>query len=132
VARAVAALEDQAGVSTLIENASVGFGACRQRMRRVDGDLVGERRQGRQDPGAAHDDAGGRVAGLVHGHAIAGELAVGRLVDGRMDDRVGERDVLARDPLLEVHDVVCARLVSALGALPVVRPRRKLANLTFM
>ena len=101
-------------------------------MRRVDGDLVGERRQGRQDPGAAHDDAGGGLAGLVHGDPIAGELAIGRLVDGGMDDRVGERDVLARDPLLEAHDVVGALLVATLGAPPVVRRAAKLANLTFM
>ena len=81
-------------------------------------DLVGERRERRQDAGAAHDDAVLGVADLVERHRVAGEDVVGGAVDRRVDDRVRERDVFARELLLEVDQVVVALFVATVRAEP--------------
>ena len=57
---------------------------------RVDGLLVGVRGQGGQQPGTTHDDRVGRLADLVQRHRVVHQVAVGLLVDGRVDDRVGQ------------------------------------------
>ena len=122
--RAVTAQEDQPRrLDGNGKREGVRLGARRQRLRRVDGDLVRERCQRRQDAGAAHHDARRGLADLVHGHAVADDLRVGRLVDGRMNDRMGEGHVLARDALLKAHDVVRALFVPARHAEPVVGAR---------
>ncbi len=99
---AVAAQELQAGrAHGNAERQRIVVGAGGQRQRRIDRDLVGERRQGRQDARAAHDDAVLGVGDLAQGIGIAGLRRVAhRLVDGRLHDGVGERDVVAAQELL--------------------------------
>ena len=63
-----------------------GGGVGRQRMAGVHRDLVGERRQRREDAPAAHDDAVLGLADLVQRHRVADEDVVGRPVDRRVDD----------------------------------------------
>ena len=95
------------------ERQRVGVGALGQRRGGIDRELVGERRQGGQHARAAHDDAVLGVGDLVQGVDIAGRRRVaGRLVDGRLHDGVGERDVAAAQELLVGDQPLGAGLVA--------------------
>ena len=84
----------------------------------IDGDLVRERCERGEDAGAAHDDPVLGIAGLVQRDRVVDEVGVGRPVDRRMDDRVGERDVLERQLALEGDEVGVTLDVGAVRALP--------------
>ncbi len=115
------------GVSIGIEKLSAYSGGAsgRERMPGIDGDLVGERCERGEDAGAAHDDPVLGIAGLVQRDRVVDEFGVGRPVDRRMDDGVGERDVLERQLALEGDEVGMALDVRAVRALPTTRvPRR--------
>ncbi len=82
----------------------------------VDRQLVGERRQRRQHPGAADDDALSRLADLVQrnlAHRLLGLRL--RAVDLRVHDRVGRRQVAVAHQLLVGDQVGRALLVAAAG-----------------
>ena len=72
-----------------------------QRTAGIDRELVGERRQCRQDAGAAHDDAMLGIADLAQDDVVllAGDLVL-RLVDRGMDQRVGQADVVPAQEFL--------------------------------
>ena len=116
---AVPAQEDQpGGVDGDREGQRIGVGARRDRQARVDGDLVGEGREGGEDAGPAHDDAVLGLAHLVEGDPVADDLWIGRLVHRGLDDGVGERDVLAGQPLLEADEILRPFRVGAVRARP--------------
>ena len=80
--------------------------------------LVGVGRQRGQHPGSPDDDAVGRLADLADGDLVAHDLAIGALVDGGLDDRMGEGNVGLAQTALEVHDIARATLVAPVGARP--------------
>jgi hypothetical protein len=87
--------------------------ALGQRRAGIDRDLVGEGRQGRQHPRAAHDDAVLGLADLAQGMGVAGRGRIARrLVDRGLDDRVGERHVTAPQELLIGDQPLDAGLVA--------------------
>lgn len=90
----------------------------RERMTWIHGDLVGERCERGENPGAAHDDPVLGVARLVQRDRVVDELGVGRPVDRRVDDGVGERDVLERQLTLEGDEVGVALDVGVVGTFP--------------
>ena len=86
-----------------------------QRTAGIDREFVGERRQCRQDAGAAHDDAVLGVADLAQDDVVllARDLVL-RLVDRRMDQRVGQADVVPAQEFLVFDLARGARLVAVL------------------
>ncbi len=122
---AVAAQELQAGrVHRHAEGQSIVIGARRQRQAGIDSQLVGKRRQGRERAGPAHDDAMLGLADLAQGIGIArrGRVAHG-LVDGRLHQRMGEREIATAQELLVRDHPLGAGLV-AVGP-PFVGPAGK-------
>ena len=84
-----------------------------QGMRRIDRNLVGKRGERREDPRTAHDDAVLRFADLAKGHIVARLRRIAlRLVDGRIDDRMRQRNVVAAQIFLIVDEVFRALLVA--------------------
>ena len=80
------------------------------RVRRIDRELVRERGQRGQHSRAAHDDAVPGVLDLVERDVAAAGRDVGRrLVDGRVDDRVRQREIAPAQLLLK-RDQVCRAL----------------------
>ncbi len=81
---------------------------------RVDGQLVGERRERRQHARAAHGDVALGLAHLVQRDLAGGLLGLGLgAVDLRVHDRVGGREVAVAHQRLVGHDVRRALLVAA-------------------
>ena len=79
----------------------------------IDGYLVGERRQRREDSRTTHDDAVRGVGNLVQRDFVAGlwHVALG-LVDRGMNDSVRERQILPREELLIRNKVGGAAFVA--------------------
>ena len=92
----------------------VRVGAFDQRNGGVDCNLVGERRERREDSRAAHDDPVRSVGDFVQCDLVARRrhVALG-LVDSRMNYGVGQRDVAAREELLIRDEIRRATLVAA-------------------
>jgi hypothetical protein len=57
----------------------------------------------------------------VHRYLIVDEVLVRFLVDGRLDDGVGQRQVITAQALLEGDEIVVALLVAAVGSRPAGR-----------
>ena len=118
--RAVAAEEDQPGRVHRDREAQrvLGRRSGRQRVAGIDRDLVGERRQRREDAAAPNDDAVLGVTDLVQRHRVALEHLVRGAVDGRVHECVRQREVFTGEPLLERDEVVVALCVAAIRAQP--------------
>src|SRR5262249_31934126 len=127
---AVPAQEDQPGrVDGDGEGQGVAGGVGGDGQRGGDGELGGERGQRGEDGRAAHHDARRGVRHLVERDAVADDARVRRLVDGGLDDGVGEGDVVLREVPLERDEVLRALLVAAVGAGPHPVARREAGEL---
>ena len=122
----IATQEFQAGrVERNGEGHRILGGTCRDRLPGIHRLLVGVGCEGGQHATAPDDDAVGRFADLSHRDLVAQDPAVGPLVDGGLDDRMGERKIRLGQAALEGHEVLRAPLVASVGAGPHPGRRRE-------
>ena len=111
------------------------IGRARHRMPRVDRQLVGKRRQRRQNPRPTYDHSILGISDLVHRDVLVfvardGSFAFS-LIGRGVNDGMREADVLARKLLLEVDQTRRAPLVAADRPLVSQRPANP-AKVTFI
>ena len=112
------------GVHRNAKGDRVCVGTFGQRHRRIDRYLIGEWRERREDSRTAHHDSVSSVRDLVQRDVVAWRGRISeRLVDGRLNDRVRERDVLASEELL-IRDQIRRTVLVAVGR-PFVRASGK-------
>ena len=104
------------------ERQGVGVRALAQRKRRIDGHFVREGSECRQNTRATDNDARVGLADLMQSDVVARPWCVAQgLIDRRVDDGVGQRQIASAQLLLEGDEVLRAPLVAAHR--PFVRPR---------